>query len=179
MLRFALCIPFNHLCHVWMKYNRPAGIQSHHILRLATRTTLQVRFQCCFTSTGTVRTIRDCHLDLHTASELWVITSFSFTASQTISELQLTGRRTTGSLLQLTVILFSTAMYGDFLASKDKITNYLRIITNFVFYWLLRGYLRQKHTISNYLNVISSHVRVIVFVCLSCCFQRLTCVRST
>ena len=94
-----------------------------------------------------------------------------------------------------------TVNYGGLLASKDRITHYLHIsaimdleiinnhnymfaVTNYphiISNWSfqLADYLRQKHTISDYLYIISNDVHIIVIVCLSCCFQRLTCVKST
>ena len=37
-------------------------------------------------------------------------------------------------------------------------------------------YLRQKHVIGHYVHIVISAFTI---MCLSCCFQRLTCVKST
>ena len=46
----------------------------------------QVQVQCCFTSIETIKTIRDDHVDFHTASELWVTkvqAQYCFTSVET------------------------------------------------------------------------------------------------
>ena len=96
-------------------------------------------------------------------------------------------------------LLASKDKYGGLLASKYQITiniritinennysyvhiviNYVHIMTNLSSDSQLTAYLRQTtHIISNYLNIMSNYVHMIVIMSLSCCFQRLTCVKST
>ena len=69
--------PSSKLCLNWLGHCMGTTYLSEAVRRLCQRLPkglgTNVSFQCCFTSTDTIRLIRDGQLDFHTAPELWVL----------------------------------------------------------------------------------------------------------